>query len=402
MNVSMRVCAGAVLLLMLGTTAHSQPWIQSWGAAPLPPNPPGASPVTPRFSNQTLRQRVRLSLGGGAIRIRFTNEHGTRPLEIGAARIAVLNDQGEVVPNTERPLLFDGQPRTLIPAGAPLLSDPVPLPVKPLASLSISLYLPRDTGPCTCHELGLETMQISGPGDFTAGPFTPKQTLSEHAFLSGVLVQGSARDHAVVVVGDSISDGYGSTAGKNRRWPDVLAQRLVQQGRSWAVVNMGISGNELLGEAAGQNALARFDRDVLGVPGAKAVIVLIGINDLGLSYGTRSPGEPEPKATQASMLNGYRQLIFRAHAAGLKVLGATLTPYGGAYYYSPEGEAIRQGINRWMRASHELDGVIDFDAMLRDPDKPTQIKAAFTGDHVHGNDAGYAAMGAGIDLALLN
>ena len=284
-------------------------------------------------------------------------------------------------------------------------SDPITLPVQPLASLSISLYLPGDTGPCTCHATGQQTLLVSGSGDFTAGSFTPKQTLTLRAFLSGVLVEGDHRDHAVVVLGDSISDGVGSTVDANRRWPDLLAARLAEKRHPWGVVNMGISGNQLLADGAGQSALARFDRDVLAVPGAKIVIVFIGVNDLGLSYGKmpfRVAGEPGPKVTQESMLAGYRQLIFRAHAAGLKVIGATITPYEGASYYAPEGEAIRQEINHWIRKSRELDGVIDFDALMRDPQKPTQIKPAFTADHLHGNDAGYAAMAAAVDLALLD
>jgi lysophospholipase L1-like esterase len=397
--------AGGVLLFMLAASVHAADWVQTWGAAPLPPTQAqGPFPATPSFSNQTLRQTVRISAGGGQIRIRFTNEYGSRPLQVGAARVALLNDKGEIQPNTVRPVLFGGAPTAQIPAGAPLLSDPVDLAVKPLASLSISIYLPQDTGPCTCHSTGQQTLQISDSGDYTAVDFTPKQTSTVRAFLSGVLVAADRHDHSIVVLGDSISDGIGSTVDANRRWPDLLAARLAEQRHPPGVVNMGISGNQVLADGAGQSALARFDRDVLAVPGVKVVIIFEGVNDLGIAYGgtsLRFGGEPGPKVTPESMIAGYRQLITRAHAAGLKVIAATITPYEGAAYYSPQGEAVRQAINQWMRKTHELDGVIDFDARIRDPDKPTQIKADFTQDHLHSNDAGYAAMAAAVDLGLL-
>jgi lysophospholipase L1-like esterase len=316
----------------------------------------------------------------------------------------VLNEKGAIEPGTDRAVLFAGEPTAQIPAGAPLLSDPVDLSVKPLASLSITLFLPQDTGPCTCHQTAQQSLLVSDTGNFTKGSFTPKQTLTVRAFLSGVLVESDRHDHSVVVLGDSISDGMGSTVDANQRWPDLLAARLAEKRHPWGVVNMGISGNQLLADGAGQSALARFDRDVLATPGVKVVIIFEGVNDLGISYGTmpfRLAAEPGPKVTKESMLAGYRQLAARAHAAGLKVIGATITPYEGAAYYSPDGEAIRQEINTWIRKTRDLDGVIDFDALMRDPNKPTQIKAAFTADHLHGNDAGYAAMAAAVDLGLL-
>jgi lysophospholipase L1-like esterase len=309
-------------------------------------------------------------------------------------------------------VLFSRQPGTAIPAAAPFLSDPIDLPVKSLSSLSISLYVPQDTGQCTCHQTGVQNAFVSDSGDFTDKPFTPAQTLQLRAFISGVEVESRKAPRAVVVLGDSISDGVGATLDANHRWPDLLANRLeAQQANTWGVVNMGISGNRVLGEGAGQSALARFDRDVLSTPGVKVVIIFEGVNDLGISYGNpKGPmGElfegrpPSPKVTVESMIAGYRQLVVRAHVKGLKVLGATITPYGGAFYYAPEGEAVRQAINTWIRTSHEVDGVIDFDAVMRDPGDPTQIKDGFhMGDHLHGSDTGYAAMAAAIDLALFN
>jgi lysophospholipase L1-like esterase len=208
------------------------------------------------------------------------------------------------------------------------------------------------------------------------------------------------------VLGDSISDGMGSTVDANRRWPDFLANRL----NGWGVVNMGISGNRVLNDGAGESALARFDRDVLATPGVKAVILFEGVNDLGISYGrfegaladTFKSLVPANKATAESMIAGYRQLIARARSHGLKVFAATITPYAGSGYYSEEGEAVRQAINTWIRTGKEVDGVIDFDAVIRDPANPKRIKEGFhPGDYLHGTDAAYQAMAAAVDVALL-
>lgn len=407
MIVKLQGTLACLLALALLTTAHAAEWVGSWGAAPLPPSPAvGPFPATPSFHDQTIRQTVRISAGGERIRIRFTNEYGTRPLLIGAASVALADEKGKIRPGTEHRVLFSGQRSVTIPAGAPFISDPVDLPVKPLSSLSISLYVPQDTGPCTCHQSGMQTTLVSGHGNFTTGSFVAQQTLQIRAFISGVEVQSPRATGAVVVLGDSISDGIGSTVDANHRWPDFLADRLDARAvHPWGVVNMGISGNELLESGAGQSALARFDRDVLSVAGARVVIIFEGVNDLGISYGHlpwRTAGAPVSKATTQSMIAGYRQLIARSHAHGLKVLGATITPYEGAAYYAPQGEVIREAVNKWIRTGHELDGVIDFDAVLRDPARPGRIKQGLTADHLHGNDKAYAAMAAAIDLSLLN
>jgi lysophospholipase L1-like esterase len=402
---------GCLVGLTLCSAAQAAQWVQTWGAAPLPPTAAlGPFPATPSFNNQTIRQTVRISVGGQRIRIRFTNEYGTKPLTIAAAVVASADEKGNIQPGTQRRLLFSGQPGIAIPAAAPLLSDPVDLPVKSLSSLSISLYVPAETGQCTCHQTGVQNAFVSDSGDFTDKAFTPSQTLQMRAFISGVEVESRKNTRAVVVLGDSISDGVGATLDANHRWPDLLANRLeARQANTWGVVNMGISGNRVLGDGAGQSALARFDRDVLSTPGVKLLIIFEGVNDLGISYGNfQGPmaemfkaRAPAVKVTAAAMLAGYRQLIARAHEKGIKVLGATITPYGGAMYFSPEGEAVRQAINTWIRTGHEVDGVIDFDAVMRDPGEPTQIKEGFhMGDHLHGSDAGYAAMAAAINLAL--
>jgi lysophospholipase L1-like esterase len=391
--------------------AGAAEWVQTWGAAPLPPSPAmGPFPATPSFVNQTIREAVRVSIGGTRIRLRLTNEYGTKPLAIGAVRVALADDTGSIRVGTERPVLFSGRPTASVPAGSPYLSDPIDLPVNALSSLSISIFLPEDTGPCTCHATGMQNAFVSQAGDFTDKPFTPASTMQFRAFLSGVDIEVARAGRAVVVLGDSISDGLGSTVDANRRWPDLLANRLnAKGGKGWGVVNMGISGNRVLGDGAGESALARFDRDVLSTPGVKTVILFEGINDLGVSYGhvegpladlfkSLATGN---KATAESMIAGYGQLIARAHSRGLKVLAATITPYGGAFYYSEEGEVVRQAINTWIRTAGEVDGVLDFDAVIRDPNTPTRMKEGFhSGDYLHGSDAGYAAMAASVDLSL--
>ena len=408
-----RFLCGCVLTFAVASAASAaSQWVQTWGAAPLPPTPAmGPFPATPGFNNQTVRQTVRVSVGGQRIRIRLTNEYGTKPLVIGAARVALADEKGNIQPGTSHPVMFSGRPSVTIPAAAPFVSDPVDLPVKALGSLSISLYLPEDTGQCTCHQVGVQNAFVSDTGDFTDKAFEPKQTLQMRAFISAVGVEAAQPARAVVILGDSISDGVGSTVDANHRWPDLLADRLdAKGGGSWGVVNMGISGNRILADGAGQSALARFDRDVLSTPGVKDVIVFEGVNDLGISYGIpQGPMAerfkamaPAHKVTADDLIAGYRQLIARAHARGLRILGATITPYGGAMYYSADGEAVRQVLNKWIRTGHEFDGVIDFDAVIRDPGNPAQIKEGFhAGDHLHGSDAGYETMAAAIELSLL-
>jgi lysophospholipase L1-like esterase len=397
--------------LAIATPGLASEWVQTWGTAPIAPSPAlGPIPATPGFVNQTIRQTIRVSLGGPAIRIRFTNEFGKSPLHIGEARVALADEKGNIQPGTERRVLFAGQSGAIIPPGSPYLSDPVSLPVQALGSISLSIYFPDDTGPCTCHQLGLQDAYISDTGNFTDKAFAPKQTVQLKAFVSGIDVESASGTGALVVLGDSITDGAGSTANANHRWPDLLANRLAAgAGQHWGVVNMGIGGNQLLSDGAGQSALARFDRDVAATPGARAVIIFEGINDLGVALGpTGGPfaaiakaWAPSGPVTFERMIAGYRQLTARAHAKGLKVIIATVTPYEGAIYFSPEGEAVRQAINGWIRSDHEIDGFLDFDAAVRDPQKPSQIKDGLhMGDHLHGNDAGYEAMVAKIDLRL--
>jgi lysophospholipase L1-like esterase len=314
-----------------------------------------------------------------------------------------LGQDGQLVAGSKRALVFAGKTSATILAGKPLLSDPVDLAVTPLSRLRIALYLPSAVKQCTCHVTGGQHLMISPPGDYTERPFTTVGTgLPDYrAFLSAVDVESLAAGPVIVALGDSITDGYKSTDDANRRWPDRLAEHLIASagGRPIAVVNAGISGNRLLADGfippMGSSALARFDRDVLAVPGVTHLIILEGVNDLG------AVGVPLPAAK--SLINGYRQLIDRAHRRGIKVIGATILPYEGAWYFHPEGEAVRQAVNRWIRTGGGFDGVIDFDALMRDPQHPARFKPDLqAGDWLHPNDAGYEAMGDAIDFRLFD
>lgn len=399
--------------LLLASAAWGQPgWVASWGASPQPPRGAiGPFPATPEFDNQTIRQVLRISTGGERLRLRLSNEYGAHPLRIGAARVGILDEDGAIRAGTDRVVTFGGGAQAAtIPSGAPLLSDAVDLAVRDLERLSVSLYFPSATGACTCHATGMQEAWVSGPGDFTAEAFEPVQSMDFRAFLSGVEVWAPGA-RTVVVLGDSISDGIGSTPNANRRWPDLLAQRLNagDDPQRWGVVNMGISGNRVLADGAGDSALARFDRDVLAVPGVSHLIVFEGVNDLGVAFG-RFEGDfaafremlpAGPEVSVDSMIAGYRQLIARAHALGLKVYGATIAPYGDAMYYSAQGEAVRQAVNSWIRESREFDAVLDFDAVLRDPAQPERMRDGLhSGDFLHGSDAGYRAIAESIDLSL--
>ncbi len=402
MRLSVLVCALA--LAATNVQAAGARWIGTWAASPAPPmaSTPGGAPgrVTPTFSNQTIVQVVRLSAGGQRLRVRFSNEYGARPLAVGKARVALIGPDGAIVAGSDRPLTFAGGRTATIPAGAPLLSDPVTLPTGPLARLRVSLYLPDEGATCTCHMSGSELVQVSPPGDYTERALPPAAGPAQfRAFLSGVEVETARPGPVIVAFGDSITDGYLSSVGADRRWPDRLAERLATNypGRAMAVANAGIGGNRVLSDGAigvfGQSALTRFDRDVLAIPGATHIIMLEGVNDLGSSK--ISP------PTAESLILGYRQIIDRGHAHGVKVIGATILPYEGAAYFSLPGEAARQALNAWIRAPGHFDGVIDFDAATRDPAKPTKMRADLqSGDWLHPNDAGYRVMGEAIDLAL--
>jgi lysophospholipase L1-like esterase len=330
----------------------------------------------------------------------LSNVFGTAPLEIGAAAIAPRGEGATVQASAVRPLTFGGRTSAKILAGAVLVSDPVPMSVKPLSDLAIDLYLPGEVGvgpsAVTTHNGASQTSYLSSTGNRVGAAQLPvDRETGSWISLARVEVAAAPDTRAVVAFGDSITDGARSTANMNARWPDTLARRLAEQrGPKVAVLNAGISGNQVLGDGAGVSALARFDKDVLMQTGVTHVIVMEGINDIGLARANPSPSADD-------LIAAHRQLIARAHARGLKIYGATLTPYEGAAYYSAEGEAKRKALNDWIRTSGEYDGVIDFDKVTRDPNSPGKFAAfADSGDHLHPGDAGYKAMGEAVDLAL--
>ena len=376
-------------------------WTTTWGTAPAGP-PPEAGLQT--FTDQTVRLVVHTSIGGNRVRIRVSNEMGSVPLTVGAAHIGLRAGGSDVAAGTDRALTFGGRTAVTIPPGAPVLSDPVELNVPPLSDLAVSLYLPGTVQASTLHSLALQTGYVSLPGNFTAAATLPVQrTITIWPFLTAVEVD--AFGPAIVALGDSITDGTRSTPDTNNRWPDWLARRLQTERDAilginlrLAVVNRGISGNRLLGNSpnalAGRSALERFDRDVLSTAGVRFLVVLVGINDIGNS----SPANP---VTAEDLIAGYRQLIARAHAKGIAVVGGTLTPFEGAGYYSPEKEVVRQAVNNWIRNHDEFDAVLDFDRATRDPAHPARLLPAYdSGDHLHPNDLGYQAMGNAVPLTL--
>ncbi len=406
------IAAITALSPALAQDAQSDAWIGTWSASPQPVWAPDFfAPVNiPRaLRNQTIRQVAQVSLGGSQLRVELSNEYGDQPLVIGAAHVALAGEKGAIRPDSDRALTFGGSPTVTVPPGAPILSDPVDLPVEPLGDVAVSLFLPEITPTTTWHNDARQTAYVSGEGNFVDAPsFEAVQTFPSRIFLSGLMVDADEDARAVVLFGDSITDGDGSSLDANHRWPDFLAERLHQAGAEVAVLNEGISGARILRDRMGDNALARFDRDVLSHPRADTVVLMMGINDIGWPDTLLVPkGEPAPSAED--VITGYEQLIARAHANGMRIIGATLTPFANTFegtplfgYYSEAKEAKRVAINEWIRTSEQFDGVIDFDAVARDPANPKHIQAAFDkGDHLHPNDAGYKAMADSVDLGLL-
>lgn len=381
-----------------GAEAATLQWVGTWSSAQQPATP--ASQITdPEFTNRTLRQIVHVSLGGNRLRVRLSNAYGKAPLVIGEAQVALQQSGASTVIGSNRVLTFNGQAGITVPAGATVVSDPVALQVPKLSNLSVSVYLPQPTPAATQHQQSRQTSYVSAPGNYVGavdqpGVFSSRcdngtnpLTCSSHwYFLAGVDVEQTVPTAAVVALGDSITNATHTGTNKNRRWTDTLARRLVADNRSVGVLNAGIGGNTLVAWGVGPNAQKRFERDVLSQPGARYVIVLIGINDIKKNF------------SADSLIAGYRALITQARAKGMKIYGATLTPYGRA---TNEQETHRQAVNRWIRTSGEYDAVIDFDALLRDPANVRRLLPLYdVGDSLHPNNAGHDAMGNAIKLSL--
>ena len=345
---------------------------------------------------------VRTSIGGHRVRVQLSNAFGTTALRVGAAHVALRDKDSAIVPGSDRPLTFSGGPSFNIPPGAEVLSDPVDLNVPKLGDLVISVYIPGEASSATVHLTGLHTTYISQPGDFTAAAsIPPASTVQMWYWISAVDVLAPKDSSSIVAFGDSITDGATSTPDTDRSWPSQLAQRLEANKATakFAIVNEGISGNRLLNDGAGVSALERFDRDVLSQPGVKWLIVLEGINDIGI--GSLPGAEPADAVTADDLIAGYKQIIERAHVHGIKVIGATLTPYVGAAYASDSGEMIREAVNKWTLTSGAYDAVVDFDTVVQDPSNPKQIRPAYNiRDHLHPNDEGYKAMAEAVNLSI--
>jgi lysophospholipase L1-like esterase len=355
------------------------------------------------LSDQTVRNIVYPSIGGDSVRVRISNAFGTAPLTIGAAAIGVEATGAEIVEGTNTPLTFAGNPSVTLPPGSEALSDPADFSVVEQQDLAVSVYVAQASGPATFHSVANQTSYLSGTGNFASQTTDTNfaTPISCWMFVDGVDVVPSAQVHgSVVAFGDSITDGNHSTLNANNRWPNYLARRFdAKPGRTMSVVDEGISGNRILSDAntAGVSALARLNRDMLQQPGAKVAILLEGINDIG-----HSDLGDTPFVSAGDLINAYQQIIAQAHAAGLKIFGATLTPFKGARYWSPEGEQTREAVNQWILTSGAFDGTIDFATVTADPADPQVFNPAYdSGDHLHPNDAGYNAMANAVDLKLI-
>ncbi|CAN5328868.1 SGNH/GDSL hydrolase family protein [soil metagenome] len=400
----MRLAMIATLLVALagpsqGQTTPQTRWIAGWTYAPtsnvgpvVAPSPPNPNDVRgplgpPTAENQTVSQTVAIAATGGRVRLRLSNIYGARPIRVGAASVAV----GDSAPVA---VTFDGSSGAVIPAGAPLLSDPVTLPVRALDRVTVSLFYP-EAATLPNHRL----RQVVRDGDATAQAVAADAPrLRMGALVTAILVEADQPTNVIVALGDSITEGTGSLPSGPGGWPERLAQRMAAAGRPWSVVNAGIGGNRLLHQGSGPSALERLDADALAVPGARCLILLEGINDIG------RPARAEyfhEAVTVGDLIAGYRQIIARSHAANVRVVIATIPPFEGANYFTETGEAIRQGANAWIRTSGEPDAVVDFEAVVRDPAAPRGLLAANdSGDRLHPSDAGYAAMASAISLDI--
>jgi lysophospholipase L1-like esterase len=396
--------------------AQRNAWIATWAASPQPSAPDPQEPLL-NIEDQTVRERVRVSIAGAQICLRLSNEYGSAPLLIGSATVAVPNDSTSIRPGTIQAVTFGGRNSVTIPVGAPVLSDPVAFPVASGAEISISLYFPKRVPTPTLHALALKRAVVSQRGDHTRAEKLEAGAVSESLILlSAVLVPAQPSQRLVVAFGDSVTDGDRSAIDADRNWPSDLVRRLgkTPEYSKVAVVNAGIAGNRLLSDCFlasagcfGVSALARFDRDALAVPGVTHIVLLEGINDIGFpgaKLGGSYLADPKDFRAPEDLMDAFRQLISRAHAHGVKLIGATIGPFEGVTlpgYYSESKEAARQTVNKWIRTSGSFDGVIDFDAVLRDPDHPSRLLPRFASkDHLHPNDDGYQAMADAIDLAL--
>jgi lysophospholipase L1-like esterase len=397
------LCAAMLCGMPKASAAESQ-WVTTWGCAPQLTEPHNLPPVP--LAHSTLRQFVRTTVGGKQIRVRFSNAFGTNDVNISAARVALSASagsagSGEINPATDRALTFNGAAGVVIPRGAAVFSDPLEFNLPALTNVAISIHFGEISATTINGHPGSRTTSFIQTGDALSAPSLPTAKKTKHWYIiTGLEVRAEKATRAIVVLGDSITDGRGSTDDGNNRWPDVLAQRLATNPptANVSVVNMGIGGNAIFG-GLGPAAVKRFDRDVLEQSGARYLIVFEGVNDIG------GMGEANASMLTTNLINAYTEFATKAKARGLRAYGATITPFGGNGYFTPARETVRQTINTWFRTNTIYDGVIDFDAAVRDPVTLTNFQATFhrglnANDWLHLNPAGYRAMAEAIDLGL--
>lgn len=401
----------ALLLCSLGAALSAQAetrasvadahWVTTWGAVPVSEGEP--------LKAQSVRQVLRTSIGGSSLRIRLSNLFGTAPVTIGPVHVAKSAGGSAIQPDSGHAVTFDGKPTVIIAPGSDTLSDPVEVPVAALQELAVSLYLPAGAERPTVHGVGNQTVFFA-TGDATAAPEFPAsdgEPDDSRYFLTDLEVAADPAARAIVILGDSVTDGVGSTENRNARWPDALAERLQADPAlaDIAVVNSGIAGNRIVNDAAapyrGPSSLSRFDRDVLGKPGVRWVLLLQGSNDVSAGDVLKTPNE---KVSAEQIIDGMKTLIARARAKGIKIWGGTLLPKGGAAFPAPPSEEARikrHAVGKWIRTSGAFDAVVDFEKVMHDPANPDRLLPAYdSGDHLHPNDAGYKAMAAALDLSL--
>jgi lysophospholipase L1-like esterase len=381
-------------------------WVASWGASQQIPEPQNALP-SDELRDATVRQIFRLSVGGPALRVRLSNAFGTEALHFTSVHIAraVSPSLPAIDVASDRPLTFAGSADVSVPPGAEFVSDPLEFAVTPLSDVAVTFHLELPPSRETGHPGSRATSYYEHGNAVSAATMTGAKHVDHWYQISEIDVQAAPGAGTVVALGDSITDGHGATTNGNDRWTDVLAQRLQgsPEPRNIGVSNQGIGGNHLLTDGLGPNALARFDHDVLAPAGVRWVIVFEGVNDLG---GLARDGEVSPAEHAAQVqrvVSAFQQIIARAHAHGLRVYGATITPYVGSTYYHPGplSESDRQAVNQWIRGAGHFDAVIDFDSVLRDPEHPERLLPGYdSGDHLHPSPAGYRALGNAVSLAL--
>jgi len=392
------IMALGMRLLSIAQSNATPRWIGTWSTSPMLAD--GGFRVH-AFNAVTLREITHISIGGKELRIRFTNEFGLDPLFLTDIHVAISDGGTSIRSGTDHQVTFGVSDTVKIPAGSVLVSDPVPLDVAPHSDLAISFYIPAQIMRAeTFHDFADQDNFVAAGDVAGAASLTQAATLSSWYFVDGIEVPAIGGGRAIVTLGDSITDGAHSTRNANRRWPDVLANRLLADESlgQIGVLNEGIGGNRVVNDGYGPSALARLDRDVLSQDGVRYVIVLESINDIGRLARLQSPDD---EITAQQLEQGLSRIADAARQHGIKAIGATLTPYGGASYFSDKGEQIRKEVNDWIRASGTFDGVIDFAKITADPQNPAQFNPSYdSGDHLHPGDAGYKAMGEGIDLRL--